>query len=649
MCGIAGIWGPLAGKRDVLAESCRRIRHRGPDSHGYWEDEPAGLAFAHVRLAIQDLSEAGHQPMISACGRYVLVLNGEIYNHQALRRELERAGQAPDWRGHSDTETLLACFAAWGMEATLKAAVGMYAIALWDRQARRLAIARDRMGEKPLYYGYSGAHFVFASELKALTPIPGFGRELDRGALAAYMRHNYVPAPMSIYQGIRKLPPGTWLELGAEAAARRELPEPRVYWSAEEQARRGREEPLAFGDDAAAVDALERVLRDAVSGQMLSDVPLGAFLSGGIDSSTIVALMQAQSGQPVRTFSIGFHEKAYDEAQHAKAVARHLGTDHTELYVTPQDALAVVPGLADMYDEPFADSSQIPTSLVTRMARRHVTVALSGDGGDELFGGYTRYFRVRGWHAQAQRLPRPVRHLAGAMLRASAHLPGRGAWRGKVSKMGDLLGADLQGEFYRRFVSYWADPAQVVRGATEPPSPFQRPMDGPMLEAMMLLDTITYLPDDILVKVDRAAMAVSLETRVPLLDHRVYEFAWRLPMQYKVRGGTGKWLLRQLLYRHVPQSLVDRPKRGFAVPLASWLRGPLRDWAESLLDPARLRQEGWFEPEPILRKWREHLSGHRNWSSHLWGALMMQAWLDRYRTADPASTATGHLKETLQR
>lgn len=648
MCGIAGIWGPLADKRGVLAESCRRIRHRGPDSNGYWEDEPAGLALAHVRLAILDLTEAGHQPMVSPCGRYVLVLNGEIYNHLDLRRQLEQAGQAPAWRGHSDTETVLACFAARGVEATLREAVGMYGLALWDRRERRLSLARDRMGEKPLYYGYSGGNLVFASELKALRPIPGFGAELNRNALASYMRHNYIPAPQSIYAGIFKLPPGAWLEIDAASAGRRELPEPRAYWSAQAAADQGLAAPLAFDTDEQAVDALEQVLGNAVRGQMLSDVSLGAFLSGGIDSSAIVSLMQAGSSQPVRTFSIGFHDKAYDEAEHAKAVASYLGTDHTELYVTPDDALAVVPKLPEIYDEPFADSSQIPTFLVTQMARRHVTVALSGDGGDELFGGYTRYFRVRDWYAQCRRMPRPLRHAAGGLLRASTHLPGKGAWRGKVGKLGELLSVDLQAEFYREFVSYWSRPAEVVKGGAEIPSLFQQPMQGSVFEAMMKLDTQTYLPDDILVKVDRAAMAVSLETRVPLLDHRVYEFAWRLPFRYKVRGSTGKWALRQLLYRHVPQALVDRPKRGFAVPLASWLRGPLRDWAEALLDPVRLRQEGWFEPEPILRKWSQHQSGHRNWSSHLWGVLMMQAWLDCHR-GERVPSATERLKETLER
>lgn len=636
MCGIVGIWGPLEGKAQVLAESCRRIRHRGPDSNGLWEDRSSDLSLAHVRLAILDLTEAGHQPMVSVCGRYVLTFNGEIYNHFDLRAQLAKSNQAPAWRGHSDTETLLAYIAAKGVKATLQAAEGMFAIALWDRAERQLILARDRMGEKPLYYGYAQANLVFASELKALAPVPGFGQRLDRNALASFMRHNYIPAPQSIYEGIAKLPPGVWVEISAAQMRRREMPEPRVYWSALEAADQAAAAPQRFESDRQATDALEAVLSKAVGGQMLSDVSLGAFLSGGIDSSTIVALMQAQSAQRVRTFAIGFHEKGYDEAQHAKAVAAHLGTDHTELYVTAQDALGVVPGLADMYDEPFADSSQIPTSLVTRMARQHVTVALSGDGGDELFGGYSRYFRVNDWWKKCAPVPLMLRRPLGAALSASARLPGGGAWRGKVGKLGELLRSDKRGEFYRRFVSYWPDPADVVKGGQEPVSPFALPISGSTFDAMMKLDTITYLPDDILVKVDRAAMAVSLETRVPLINHRVYEFAWSLPFNYKVRGKTGKWLLRQVLHRHVPQALVERPKRGFAVPLAAWLRGPLRDWAEALLNPTRLAQEGWFEPEPILRKWREHLSGQRNWDSHLWGVLMMQAWLDCYHSRGPA-------------
>lgn len=631
MCGIVGIWGPVADKAALVAAGCLRMRHRGPDDSGYWEDAGAELALGHVRLAIQDLSPAGHQPMVSACGRYVLVFNGEIYNHMDLRARLAAAQLAPDWRGHSDTETLLACFAGLGVAATLQATVGMFAIALWDRATQKLVLARDRMGEKPLYYGYAGAALVFASELKALDGVPGFGADIDRQALTLLMRHNYIPAPKSIYQGIAKLPPGTWIEVAPGDMRRRDMPSPQPYWSVREAAHNARQTPLSFASDAQAIDALETVLSTAVKGQMLSDVSLGAFLSGGIDSSTIVSLMQKQSTQPVRTFAIGFHEKGYNEAEHAKAVAKHLGTQHTELYVTAEDALAVVPSLAELYDEPFADSSQIPTTLVARMARRDVTVALSGDGGDELFGGYSRYFRVQRWWDQCAKVPGPLRWPAGWALATSARLPGRGAWRGKVGKMGELLQTRSKTEFYRHFVSYWANPAEAVVGGDEPATPFSEPFQGTTYDAMMELDAATYLPDDILVKVDRAAMAASLETRVPMLDHRVYEFAWSLPLQYKIRRGTGKWALRELLYRHVPRELVDRPKKGFGVPLAAWLRGPLRDWGEALLDESRLRQQGLFHPEPILRKWREHQSRHRDWSTHLWGVLMTQAWLDRYR------------------
>jgi asparagine synthase (glutamine-hydrolysing) len=566
--------------------------------------------------------------MVSACQRYVIVLNGEIYNHLALRDALEKESAAPAWRGHSDTEPVLACVAAWGIERTLQACTGMFAMALWDRQERELTLTRDRLGEKPLYVGYVGKNFVFASELKALAGVPGFGAELDRRALSLLVRHNYIPAPYSIYQGISKLAPGTWLTLSEAQCRQGVLPEARAYWSAQQVAGQAREHPLHFNTDEQAVDALESVLTTAVKGQMISDVALGAFLSGGIDSSVVVALMQKDNAQPVRTFSIGFDDPSFNEAEHAKAVARHLGTAHTELYVSPDDALAVVPGLPALYDEPFADSSQIPTVLVTRMARRDVTVALSGDGGDELFGGYSRYFRAAGWWDKREALPAMLRSPLGMAARAGAQLLPGGHARDRFEKLGDVIAAAHPGAFYRQFVSYWKDPAQVVIGAQVPPTPFDLDAEGALFERMMLLDALTYLPDDILVKVDRAAMAASLETRVPMIDHHVFDFAQRLPRRYKVRDGHGKWLLRQLLYRHVPRELVDRPKKGFSVPLATWLRGPLKDWAAALLDPARLRREGPFPAEPILRKWQEHQAGPRDWSTHLWSILMTQAWLD---------------------
>jgi asparagine synthase (glutamine-hydrolysing) len=646
MCGIVGIWSATAATATTLNESVRRLAHRGPDDSGTWFDEAAGLGLGFVRLSIQDLSPAGHQPMHAASGRYVITFNGEIYNHLALREQLGE--HAPAWRGHSDTETLLACFSAWGVVKTLKATVGMFAIALWDRQEKKLTLARDRMGEKPLYYGFVGGAFVFASELKALTGLPGFTADIDRGALALLMRHNYIPAPHSIYQGLAKLSPGMWLEVSADAAHSGSLPAPQAYWSAVEAAFAGVANPLSFASDAQAVDALEAELSRAVTGQMMADVPLGAFLSGGVDSSTIVALMQAQSSRPVKTFSIGFREDGYDEAVFAGSVARHLGTEHTELYVSPEDALGVIPRLPTLYDEPFSDSSQIPTFLVAQMARQRVTVSLSGDGGDELFGGYTRYFlAARLWH-KIDSMPHALRSLAARLVLAlpphawdkvyalaAPFIPNNRRWPApgdKLHKGAALLNCEDGSALYRGLVSHW-DPADIVLGANEPVTQLTGglPALPSFTEQMMLLDAISYLPDDILVKVDRAAMAVSLETRVPLIDHRVFEFAWRLPMHYKVRGGTGKWLLRQVLYKHVPRELIDRPKMGFGVPIDSWLRGPLRGWAESLLDESRLRQEGYFNPTPIRQKWLEHQTGARNWRYHLWDVLMFQAWLEEQR------------------
>jgi asparagine synthase (glutamine-hydrolysing) len=658
MCGIVGTWGQASGKDEVLGRAVRRLVHRGPDDVGLWTDINGGVALGHSRLSILDLSAAGHQPMLSACGRYVTVFNGEIYNHLKLRAVLENAAllSSPPqargerglaWRGHSDTETLLACVAAWGIDRTLRATEGMFAFALWDRQERKLILARDRLGEKPLYYGYLARTFAFASELKALQELPGFAAEIDRSAVALLMRYSYIPAPHCIYHGLAKLPPGTWLEIAGDSARQRRMPPPRVYWSAEEAALDGVSNQFTFESDGQAVAALETELSRAVAGQMSADVPLGAFLSGGVDSSTVVALMQAQSSSPVKTFSIGFREAGYNEAIHAAAVARHLGTEHTELYLSPQDALAVIPKLPSIYDEPFSDSSQIPTCLIAQLTREQVTVALSGDGGDELFGGYTRYFlAARRWE-KIERMPETLRRFAA---RAILGLPSRGwdkfyqllaplipedrRWTmpgDKLHKGAGLLSASDGMALYRGLVSHW-DPAGVVLGTDEPLTHLAHPpMALPTLtEQMMLLDTLSYLPDDILVKVDRAAMAVSLETRVPLIDHRVFEFAWRLPLHYKVRDGTGKWLLRQVLYKHVPPGLVVRPKMGFGVPIDSWLRGPLREWAEDLLCEARLRRDCYFRPEPIRRKWSEHLSGRANWQYHLWDVLMFQAWHDNW-------------------
>lgn len=626
----------MPGRNEAIRRACNRLHHRGPDSQGVWEDADAQITLGHVRLAILDLTPAGHQPMVSACGRYVIVLNGEIYNHLELRTRLEAEGRAPAWRGHSDTETVLAAFAAWGVDATLQAMVGMFAIALWDRQSRSMTLMRDRLGEKPLYVGRAGQSLVFASEVRAFRGMSGFDDAIDRQALALLMRHNYIPGPFSIYACVRKLMPGCHMTLNAGHLAGSGLPEPVEYWSPVDERRNGRTQPLAFGSDTQAVDALETELSRAVRGQMLSDVPLGAFLSGGIDSSVIASLMQKASDRPVRTFSIGFEEEGFDEAPFARAVARLLGTDHSEQYVTGADALAVVTRLAGIYDEPFADASQIPTVLVTRMAKQNVTVALSGDGGDELFGGYSRYRWMDNWWSWRQRIPGALRPLAAGSAGLAARVMPVGRLQSRVGKVAELLAAPGPGQFYRSFVSYWSDPSRVVRDAQVPATPFEQPSSDGFPEQMMLLDLQTYLPDDILVKVDRAAMACSLETRVPLLDHRVVEFALRLPLEYKWREGQSKWLLRQLLYRHVPPSLIDRPKRGFSVPLGAWLRGPLRDWAEALLDPARLDQQGLFHSAPLQQRWREHLAGRNDWSAWLWGVLMVQAWLDESSAAESA-------------
>ena len=640
MCGIAGFIDRSVTEPEEL---CRRmsnaLAHRGPDDHGIWTDSQTGVALGHRRLAVLDLSAAGHQPMRSPHERYVITFNGEIYNHLAVRQELEKEKSSPSWRGHSDTETLLAAIEAWGLPGALGRCVGMFAFALWDRQERRLFLARDRCGEKPLYYGRFGGAFLFGSELKALRVHPAFRGHIDQGALALYLRHNYVPDPYCIYSGVAKLPPGSYVEVDATGNVGEVTP----YWSAARAIDASRADPL---QGAGALDELERVLGDAIAGQMMADVPLGAFLSGGIDSSAVVALMQARSTRPVRTFTVGFAEAAYDESRHARAVAAHLGTEHTELMVSPTDARAVIPRLPTMYDEPFADSSQIPTALICQLARAHVTVCLSGDGGDEIFGGYTRYMIAERLWGAVSRVPTPLRRLAGSAVRMMSHddwdrrvravtplLPAR--WRhGRVGdrlhKLADLLAADTRADVYRALVSHWSPPGSICLGAAEARSRLTDLMEhrnvGNFTEAMMFWDLMTYLPGDILVKVDRAAMAVSLETRVPLLDHRVIEFAWRLPLALRVRNGEGKWLLRQLLYRHVPRPLIDRPKMGFGVPIDLWLRGPLRDWAETLLSESRLRAEGIFDPVPVRRKWQEHVDGRRNWAYLLWDVLMFQAW-----------------------
>jgi asparagine synthase (glutamine-hydrolysing) len=644
MCGLTGFLSgtSLPEPESVLRGMADTIAHRGPDDAGIWMDNEAGVGLAHRRLSILDLSSAGHQPMISASGRYVMAYNGEVYNHADLRRDLETANAAPEWRGHSDTETLLAGFEAWGIAQTLGRATGMFAFAVWDRQSAMLTLGRDRLGEKPLYYGWQGETFLFASELKAIEAHPAFARRIDRGALALLMRYNAIPAPYSIYQGICKLPPGSLLTISRQK--RNETPI--RYWDACEIVADGLARSFEGTPDEA-VERLESLLLASVRRQMVADVPLGAFLSGGIDSSTVVALMQAQSKRPVRTFSIGFHEEGYDEAKHAAAVAKHLGTEHTELYVTPQQALDVIPRLPELYCEPFADSSQIPTFLVSQLARRHVAVSLSGDGGDELFGGYNRYVLGQHLWGKLSRIPIGLRAWAAKGITAVSPatwnrlLKPIGLLRRRTWNPGDKLhkGAAVMAThspvtLYRLLVSHWDDPASLVLGAEEPStiltSPALQPETDHFVHQMMALDLLTYLPDDILAKVDRAAMGVSLETRVPFLDHQIVEFAWRLPLAHKLREGVGKWPLRQLLYKYVPRELIERPKMGFGVPIDDWLRGPLRDWAEALLSEERIRREGFFNPAPVREKWNEHLSGRRNWQYLLWDVLMFQAWLEQH-------------------
>ncbi|HLA90396.1 MAG TPA: asparagine synthase (glutamine-hydrolyzing) [Gemmatimonadaceae bacterium] len=655
MCGIVGVLGTDRVSRDAVGAMLEVLRHRGPDDGDVWQDEEVGISLGHRRLSILDLSAAGHQPMISHCQRYVISLNGEIYNHLELRQALERAHGPLRWNGHSDTETFLACVSAWGVRQTLESSVGMFAVALWDRGDRRLHLARDRFGEKPLYYGWVGGGFVFASELGALRKHPRFANPVDRDVVALYLQFGYVPAPYSIYRDVYKVEAGCILSisLADDRSPPAEAPfapsrsggfAVERYWSLADIVARGLDDPI--GDERQAVEQLEATLSTAVRLQSVADVPLGAFLSGGIDSSTVVALMQAQARRPVRTFTIGFAEDGFNEAVHAKAVARHLGTEHTELYVTPELSRSVIPRLPDLYSEPFADASQIPTFLVAEMTRQHVTVALSGDAGDELFGGYNRYSWGRRIWSRLSWLPPGARGALGAViLRIPApswdalgtHLPRVR----RIARLGDkahklarrLMSVNSTDDLYRSLVTEWEPDSGVVRNSR----PLRTLLDDPTVvqgvreaeHRMMLRDAMTYLPDDILQKVDRAAMGVSLETRVPFLDHRVAELAWRIPLHLKIRDGQGKWVLRQVLHRHVPRELVERPKAGFGVPVGEWLRAPLRDWAEDLLSESRLAHCGLLEPAPVREKLRQHLAGTHDWTPRLWSALMLQAWAGR--------------------
>ncbi len=625
MCGILGVLNTdnsYIKCESILKNMGSKIYLRGPDARGYWCDESSGIGLGHVRLSILELTEAGAQPMHSVCDRFALSFNGEIYNHRKLRDQLEHEGHFIQWRGHSDTETLLACFSVWGIEKTLQATVGMFAIALWDKQKKQLTLARDRLGEKPLYWGWCNQTLLFGSELKALKAHPDFVSEIDRDALALLVQYNYIPAPYSIYKNIEKLPSGSYVQIQANDT--RTTVEIKKYWDLKAVMQKGLDQPFQ-GDALEAANLLEQKLVQSISEQMLADVPLGAFLSGGVDSSTVVALMQSQSTKPIKTFAIGFNERGYNEAEFAKEVARHLGTEHTELYVSAEDALSVIAKLPKVYCEPFADSSQIPTFLVMQMAKQYVTVALSGDAGDELFGGYNTYqMAAKVWNS-VSKLPYPLRKIATQIL-------GKIPTPQKIQKLIYVLPAQNREEFYQFLVTHWKTPNNVVKGAQTVGTVFNTPNQWVKTDCfeqwMMAIDTSQYMVDDILVKVDRAAMANSLETRVPMLDHRVVEFAWQLPLDYKIKNGIGKNILRDVLYKHVPRELIERPKKGFSIPLAQWLRGPLREWAENLLSEQRLQVEDYFYVEPIRKIWKEHLSGKQDHATRLWSILMFQAWLD---------------------
>lgn len=651
MCGIIGFLGGDFTNDQlnnaILEEMSDQIVKRGPDSAGIWLDSSSKIALGHRRLAIVDLSPAGYQPMTSGSNRYVMTYNGEIYNSNEIRNELIKSRVTLNWRGHSDTETLLAGFDAWGIRETVSRVTGMFAIAVWDKELEQLTLIRDRVGEKPLYYGWQGSGsnkvFLFGSELKALKKHPQFISEIDRGSLALYMRYCYVPAPHSIYKGIMKVEPGTIVTVNLQECEHTT----EKYWNALDVVRNGAESPLE-GTVAEVTNDLDIALKETISQQMMADVPLGAFLSGGIDSSAVVALMQAQSSRPIKTFTIGFSETGYNEAEFAKLVAGHLGTEHTELYVSSQDALNVIPKLPNLYCEPFADSSQIPTFLVSSLARHHVTVSLSGDGGDELFCGYNRYLFADKFWKGLRMTPASVRELVGKSIKS---LPAAGwnktfellnritprkfngiSWGDKLQKGAGVIASKDLTNLYQGLVSNWQDPSTVVIGDGEHDRIFSTDVqllsDVGDIQKMMAIDTISYLPDDILVKVDRAAMGVSLETRVPFLDHHIFEFASKIPLAMKLKNGVGKLILRDILYRYVPKDLIERPKMGFGVPVADWLRGPLKEWAEELLGESRLRSQGFFYPEVVRQMWSEHLMGAHNWQSQLWAVLMFQAWLE---------------------
>lgn len=654
MCGISGLISTEIKDDNIIKVMCDEMSHRGPDDDGFWIDPSQKIALGHRRLSIIDLSPEGHQPMKSVSGRYIIVFNGEIYNFKDLKRQVIQDGFPDQWRGHSDTEVLLACIEIWGVEATLKKTNGMFALALYDQEMCQLHLARDRMGEKPLYYGKIGDTFYFCSEIKSIKAACQQPLDINRDVLALYMRHGYIPAPWSIYKEIYKLQPAHWMTIAIDEIKDLSISPAMTnpYWSIRNIA-----ENAVINENLSDEDAIteaEARLKEAVKIRMMSDVPLGAFLSGGYDSSLVVALMQSQSETPIKTFSIGFDTKEYNEAVHAKAVANHLGTDHTELYVTPEQAMAVIPKLPYIYCEPFADSSQIPTYLVSELAKTKVTVALSGDAGDELFGGYNRYFwGERIWN-QLSKHPIWMRRL----FKKAVQLGSPSAWNkilsalfiafpkryhvripgDKLYKLIELADATSIDDLYYQLVSGIKAPTDWLTTSAEAKSPLTDPKQKPKLihpiDRMMFLDMISYLPDDILTKVDRASMAVSLEARVPFLDHEIVEYAWQLPQRLKIRDGHGKWILKQITHKHIPKELMERPKMGFGVPIDQWLRGPLKEWAENLLDAKTIQKQGLLKADYVHKKWQEHLSGKRNWSHQLWTVLMFQAWVEKNSLED---------------
>ena len=648
MCGINGFYSKTSSTFDnAIVRMNLAISHRGPDNNDFWIDKKSGIILGHQRLSIIELSSAGNQPMKSSSDRFVLTYNGEIYNHLQIRTKLQNSDKNIRWKGASDTETLLAAIEIWGIKITLQEIEGMFAFALWDKKERSLTLVRDRIGEKPLYYGFQNKQgnqvFMFSSELKALKAHPIFEGEIDKNVINLQLRHSCIPAPYSIYKNIYKLLPGNYLKLKDSDLKKGLIPASRNYWSLKEIAVNGNAKPIKLSETDIQ-DDLESNLKNSIKKQIISDVPIGAFLSGGIDSSVVVALMQSQSNYPVKTFTIGFEDDNYSEAKYAKKISKHIGTDHTELYVSPKKALDIIPKLPLIYDEPFSDSSQIPTFLVSELAKKQVKVALSGDGGDELFCGYNRHLMSNKFENIINYMPLDLRKIISFLLKTissknwtkfSKILPGfnRHVNLGdKIYKVANVISANSSHEIYHRLCSHWQNPSEIVKNSEEPKTLLSELKNNlkelNSQQQMMVMDFLTYLPDDILVKIDRAAMSSSLETRTPFLDHKLIEYVWKIPHQLKFRNNKGKWILRKILNKYIPKNLTERPKMGFAIPIDSWLRGELKDWAENLLNEKKLEQQGYFNSKLIRKKWIEHLSGKKNWQSDLWDVLMFQAWLN---------------------